>query len=250
MPNMDIFIGNIGSGKSLLASKFAKMGSVVCNMDSIQQMIGGGEYGLYDNAKKDVYQAAEDAVITKSLERGLSVVIDRTNMDRKRRQRFIEIGKKFGAEIVAYNWGPGDERSLERRKKNNHGVPAEKWEEVFSFMQKSYEPPTIDEGFSQIIEAPKKYTFHAFDFDGTIVDNKFPEIGEIIGGKVEQLNELWKDIKNIIIIWTCRNGNFENQMRAFLNQKKIPYDFINENPIFDTGSRKIYATTYHDDRNA
>lgn len=250
MPTVELFIGNIGSGKSLLAQKFAKMGHVVCNMDSIQRMIGGGEYGLYDNAKKEVYQAAEDAVITKSLERGLSVVIDRTNMDCKRRKRFIEIGKQFGAEIVAYNWGPGDERCLQRRISHPYGMPAEKWQEVFAFMQKSYEPPTIEEGFSQIIEAPKKYTFHAFDFDGTIVENKFPSIGEIISGKVEEMNALWKDLKNIIIVWTCREGNFEHQMRAFLNQNKIPFDFINENPVFDTGSRKIFAHVYHDDRNA
>jgi predicted kinase len=250
MPNLNIFVGNIGSGKSLLATKFAKMGNVVCSMDSIQRMIGGGEYGLYDNEKKDVYQAAEDAIITKSLERGLSVVIDRTNMDRKRRQRFIEIGKRFGADIVAYHWGPGDERCLQRRIAQPYGMPAEKWVEVFAFMQKSYEPPTLEEGLSQIIEAPKKYTFHAFDFDGTIVENKFPEIGEIISGKVDVMNRLWKDLSNIIIVWTCREGNFEAKMRDFLNSNKIPHDFINANPIFDTGSRKIYAHVYHDDRNA
>jgi len=250
MPTLNLCIGNIGSGKTLLAAKFAKMGHVVCNMDSIQSMVSGGEYGLYDNAKKEVYQAAEDAIITKALESGLSVVVDRTNMDRKRRRRFIEIGKKYASNIIAYHWGPGDEKCLNRRQANPHGIPAAQWAQVFKFMQDSYEPPTTEEGFSEIIEAPKRYIFHAVDFDGTIVENKFPEIGEIISGKVDELNALWEDLSNIIIIWTCRSGDFENQARAFLNKNKIPYDFINENPVVNFGSRKIFANVYHDNRNA
>lgn len=248
MPTLNVFVGNIGSGKSLLASKFAKMGDVVCNMDLIVRMIGGGEYGLYDNAKKDIYHAAEDAVIIKSLEQGLSVVVDRTNMDLKRRQRFIEIGKKHAREIVAYDWGCGENEDIERRLCKPNGIPRKTWENVYNYMRQSYEPPTLEEGFSRIIEAPKRFKFYAFDFDGTIVEHKFPDIGEIIGDTVERLNKLWEDLSNIIIIWTCSGGDFEHQMRAFLLKNKIPFDFINENPLCDLGSPKIFAHEYHDDR--
>ena len=249
MPQLSICIGNIGCGKSLLASKLAKMDYVVVNMDTISMMIGGGEYGLYDSKKKEIYHAAENAAIETALKSGFSVVVDRTNMDRKRRKNFIETGKRHAAEIVAYDWGPGDSSEVDKRIESPNGIPAETWRNVYEFMKQSYEPPSLEEGFSQIIEVPQRFRFHAFDFDGTIVENKFPEIGEIIFGRVERMNQLWEDLSNIIIIWSCRNGDYENQMRAFLLKNKIPFDFINENPIFDTGSRKIFAHEYHDDRN-
>lgn len=254
MQNLKIFTGNIGCGKSFLASRFAKQfNDVVVNMDSIQQMIGGGEYGIYDKAKKEVYHSAETSIIESALKAGLSVVVDRTNMDRKIRARFIEIGNKYGAKIVSYNWGQPDtikqQLSLGRRLKAPHGIPEQKWRDVCEYMQKSYEEPTLEEGFSEIIVPPYRYKFHAFDFDGTLVENAFPSIGDIIYGRVEYLNKLWEDISNVIIITTCRSGNFENQARKFLLDNKIPFDFINENPMFETGSRKLFANVYYDDRN-
>jgi len=247
--SIKIFTGNIGSGKSFLASKFAKMGNVIVNMDSIQQMVGGGEYGIYDKDKKDVYLSAENAIIESALKSGLSVVVDRTNMDRKRRKRFIEIGKKYAHEVVSINWGSGNSEYLNRRIKNSHGVPAETWRDVYSYMEKSYEPPSLDEGFDKIIVPPAMFKFHAFDFDGTIVENNFPAIGELINGTVEKMNDLWADLSNVIIVSTCRSGDYENQTRSFLLKNKIPFDFINKNPMFRTGSRKIFAHSYYDDRN-
>ena len=249
MATMNIMVGNIGSGKSLLSRKLAFYGAAVFNMDSFQEMVGGGEYGTYDFAKKEIYQAAENITIEESLKRGISVVIDRTNMDLKRRARFIEIGKKYGAEIAAIDFGAGSEQNLINREKACRGVPMKVWEDVFASMQKAYEQPTETEGFDLIIEAPKKFRFHAFDFDGTIVQNKFPEIGEIIDGTVKRMNDIYYDLENIIIVWTSRSGEYERLARAFLLKNKIPFDFINENPLFDTGSRKIFAHEYIDDRN-
>ena len=247
--SMKIFTGNIGCGKSTLAKKFSKMGDVVVNMDYLQTMFGGYEYGMYDKEKKNVYWNTEEAAIKSALNCGLSVVVDRTNVDRKSRQRFIQIGKKYGAKIISYDWGPGTEEGLNRRINRPHGVPAKTWRSVWEYMRGSYESPIAEEGFDKLIEAPQKFRFHAFDFDGTLVKNEFPEIGEIIDGTVEVLNKLWEDLSNIIIIWTNRSGDFQNQMRKFLLDNKIPFDFINENPIFDTGGRKIFAHVYYDDRN-
>ncbi len=57
------------------------------------------------------------------------------------------------------------------------------------------------------------------------------------------------EASKVVIIRTCRSGDYENQARKFLIDSKIPFDFINENPLFDTGSRKIFAHVYYDDRN-
>lgn len=249
MKELIIMTGNIGSGKSLVSSKYAKMGYVVVNMDAIQTMIGGGEYGLYDIDKKDIYNSIENVAISTALSKGFSVVIDRTNMDRKRRSRYIELGRNFGALIVSMDFTES-KGGLERRIKNSYGIPSETWIKVHEAMFHLYEEPSIDEGFDELREAPIKFKFYAFDFDGTIVKNEFPNIGPLADNDVlARMKHLWKDLSNIIIISSCRSGDYENQMRDFLLKQKIPFDFINENPLFDTGSRKIFAHEYYDDRN-
>ncbi len=249
MSEMIILIGNVGCGKSTLARKLARKDYVVVNMDSIQQMIGGGEYGLYDPAKKDVYHAAEEAIIVSALSKSLPVVIDRTNMDKKRRQRFIELGKQFGALVYAYDFGEGCLEDLQRRTLNSRNIPTSQWTEVWEKMKASYQAPSLDEGFTGILTPPKRYTFYAFDFDGTVVEHAFPAIGKPIPETIERIKELWAELSNIIIIWTCRSGDRLAEMRQYLLKNNIPFDFINENPMCDFGSPKIFAHEYYDDRN-
>ena len=45
----------------------------------------------------------------------------------------------------------------------------------------------------------------AIDFDGTIVMDKYPEIGEMIEGAKTAINQLHADGYEIII-WSCRAG--------------------------------------------
>ena len=71
----------------------------------------------------------------------------------------------------------------------------------------------------------------------------------LIDGTVEKMNKLWGEISNVIIIWTCRSGDFLNLMSKYLLDNKIPHDFINKNPFVDYGSNKIFANEYYDDRN-
>jgi hypothetical protein len=248
-PELIIFTGNIGCGKSTLASKLAKKGYVVINMDSITAMVQGGEYGLYDAAKKPVYHSMERAGIESALSNGLSVVVDRTNMKISDRAKYIEIGKKHGANIRSFDWGVGTASDLGRRLINPNGVPAKQWHDVFKYMAGSYEPPSLDEGFDSRDGGIRSYQFYAFDFDGTIVGNKFPEIGALIPSTVKKMSTVWENYGNMIIIWTCRSGDYLNQMKAFLLKEKIPFDFINENPLVDYGSPKIFAHEYYDDRN-
>lgn len=244
-----MLMGNIGTGKSLFANRYAKEKYSIVNMDSLQASIGGGSYSLYDKNKRPIYSKVEEEIITGSLKQGISVCIDRTCMDKKTRKRYIDLINPLGVPIECVNFGKGNEISLKRRINNNRGVPTQRWESVHQFMAERYEPPMLLEGFEKIIQPPEKYEFHAFDFDGTIVKNNFPEIGELIDGTIRKMNDLFQDVKNVIIIWSNRSGNYENHMRQFLLENKIPFDFINENPMFETGSRKVFAHKYYDDRN-
>lgn len=88
----------------------------------------------------------------------------------------------------------------------------------------------------------------AVDFDGTVVDHEFPRIGALKPGAREALMAFRK-AGHKIIIWTCRHGQHEKDVRTFLNDHDIPFDTIN-NPIMgaDLGTRKVYADLYIDDK--
>lgn len=245
-----ILVGNIGSGKSTIAKKYAQRGYVIVNMDSIQQSIHGGEYGMYDPSMKEIYKSTEIRLIDACLSFGKSVVIDRTNMDSKRRKRFILNGMDHKAKIKVIDFGPGHKKCLERRIKNDcRQLPQSVWEGVYQSMFESYEKPSAEEGIHEIIEAPKSFKFYAFDFDGLIVENNFPEIGVSIQPNIDWMNEISRKLSNIIIIWTCRSGDYLSQAKQWLIKHKVPFDFINENPMCDFGSHKIFAHEYYDDRN-
>ncbi len=97
----------------------------------------------------------------------------------------------------------------------------------------------------------------AIDFDGTIVEHKFPEIGPLKPNVKEVIHRLW-DEGHKIIIWTCRTSQntFPGKqstifdVRNFLDSEDIPHHTINhnipENPF--QPSPKVYADVYIDDR--
>ncbi len=86
------------------------------------------------------------------------------------------------------------------------------------------------------------------DFDGTIVQHEYPEIGPIKPGAKEAL-KAFKKAGHQIFIWTCRHGEEEREVRQFLLKNNIPFDTINTPiPGSDLGTRKIYADIYIDDK--
>lgn len=92
----------------------------------------------------------------------------------------------------------------------------------------------------------------AVDFDGTIVTEGFPKIGEIKQKTVDFL-KLAKEKGHNIIIWTARSGQYEVDAKNFLIENNIPFDYINENPedpFHQRGEqgRKLFANFYIDDR--
>lgn len=97
----------------------------------------------------------------------------------------------------------------------------------------------------------------AVDFDGTIVEHKFPEIGRPIPGAFEALRKL-KLMGHKLILWTCRSDNdpaFDfrpllTEAVVFCKNNGIEFDAINSNVSDRAGlpSPKIYADLYIDDR--
>ena len=95
----------------------------------------------------------------------------------------------------------------------------------------------------------------AIDFDGTIVENTYPTIGNIKQDVVEVIKTLIFKDNCEIIIWTCREGKYLQDAIKFLNKNFIPYHYINDNCnwaketfSYNANCRKIFADLYIDDK--
>jgi hydroxymethylpyrimidine pyrophosphatase-like HAD family hydrolase len=93
----------------------------------------------------------------------------------------------------------------------------------------------------------------AVDFDGTIVEHRYPEIGKTMLFAFETLKELQKQ-QHELVLWTYRAGKELDEAVEFCRKNGIEFYAVNKNypeEEFDieTVSRKINADIYIDDRN-
>lgn len=92
----------------------------------------------------------------------------------------------------------------------------------------------------------------AVDFDGTIVQHKYPAIGEDIPFAIESLKQLQKE-GHQLILWTYRTGDLLQEAVEYCQEKGLEFYAVNQSypeEDFDASvSRKIYADLYIDDRN-
>ena len=92
----------------------------------------------------------------------------------------------------------------------------------------------------------------AVDFDGTIVDHEYPEIGKPKLFAFETLKAL-QDRGAQLILWTYRAGKELDEAVEFCSKNGIEFYAVNKNypeEVYDeTISRKIIADIYIDDRN-
>lgn len=92
----------------------------------------------------------------------------------------------------------------------------------------------------------------AVDFDGTIVQHKYPKIGKEIPFAIKTL-KLLQQKGHKLILWTYRSGKELEEAVKFCEEKGLVFHAVNndyDGEEFDnTYSRKIYADIYIDDRN-
>lgn len=87
------------------------------------------------------------------------------------------------------------------------------------------------------------------DFDGTVVDHRFPEIGPEAPGATFWLLT-WIAHGAGIVLWTCRAGEHLDQAVAWLEARKVELAGVNQNPeqLAWSCSPKAYGSVYVDDR--
>ena len=95
----------------------------------------------------------------------------------------------------------------------------------------------------------------AVDFDGTIVEHKYPAIGKEKPFAVETLRTLAEE-GHKLILWTSRDGELLEEALEFCRQRGLDFYAVNSNyprgALFtrESGrSCKVVADVYIDDRN-
>lgn len=93
----------------------------------------------------------------------------------------------------------------------------------------------------------------AIDFDGTLVENKFPGIG-VIREPMWTAVRAYQDAGWRIILWTCRTGEMLEAAVNFCKENGLVPDEVNRNipevqAVYGGDTRKVFANMYIDDRN-
>jgi predicted kinase len=156
MPKLIVLIGPPASGKSTWREKFLATQTdewVICSTDDLveawasernltyDEAHGRVPWGQFNKTFKYAYRTAYNS--------GKNVIIDRTSMSAKnRRDYFKHLPEEYEAEAVVF---VVDDVELKRRmavrqSSTNKSVPAD----ALEAMNKRYEAPSKDEGFSTI----------------------------------------------------------------------------------------------------
>lgn len=94
----------------------------------------------------------------------------------------------------------------------------------------------------------------AVDFDGTIVEHKYPAIGRELPFAIETLKKL-RDERHKLILWTVREGWLLEEALAFCRERGLEFYAVNRDyPEEEKGqnnhfSRKLKVDLFIDDRN-
>ncbi len=94
----------------------------------------------------------------------------------------------------------------------------------------------------------------AVDFDGTIVEHRYPAIGKEMPFAIETLIKL-KNEGHKLILWSVREGDLLDEAVAFCRERGLEFYAVNRDYPEETEagnqhfSRKLKADLFIDDRN-
>lgn len=98
-----------------------------------------------------------------------------------------------------------------------------------------------------------KFTIYAVDFDGTLCEDKFPNIGSPNDALISRLVKC-REAGDKVVLWTCRCGQLLQNAVNWCKQHSLEFDSINENlpEVLEwfggVESRKIHADIFIDDK--
>lgn len=100
----------------------------------------------------------------------------------------------------------------------------------------------------------RRTNIFAVDFDGTLCEDLWPDIGKPNVALIEYLKER-RDCGDRVILYTMREGEKLDAAVNWCKQQGLYFDAVNDNlpdirGFFGNNPRKVFANYYFDDHNA
>jgi hypothetical protein len=93
--------------------------------------------------------------------------------------------------------------------------------------------------------SPKQFLI---DADGTLFLHDYPYIEKEVPHAVRVLKRM-QEVGHILILHTCRCDEPYEEAKAWLLKNDLHFHSFNCNPMFESGSRKVYGHWHIDDHN-
>lgn len=131
-----ILVGYPGSGKSTFFRRFF------------------AEHG-YKHINRDTMKDKCLSAATAALAAGQSVVIDNTNPNASDRKPYIDVAKKYGAKLRAFNFTASKEMANHLNcMRDRLGITPRVSSIAYNIYKGKYQAPTLDEGFEEVTDIP------------------------------------------------------------------------------------------------
>lgn len=152
MHKVTILVGNVASGKSTFAwdKVFLHCGDNPIKLGPPPDIINQDELGSRDKCLKEVEMYLNS-------DEKMDLIIDRTNISKSQRKYFIDLAKKYNAEVHIIEFIADPEKCFERaRNRKDHptiknDMSDEKLRSIIERFNKDYEVPEKSEGFNSHI---------------------------------------------------------------------------------------------------
>lgn len=150
-----LLIGVIGSGKEDHAKYLADHGAVVISDLGIVRSVHAGNERMYRRELREIYTQVELAILISALDEGRDVVVNRTNLKKARRHKYIEMAERFDSPITAIVFPRRDAFSHAKLQvnENSWGMTDEYWVAKATQQLADWEEPRLEEGFDNIVPA-------------------------------------------------------------------------------------------------
>ncbi len=152
---INVLIGMIASGKSTYATQMAEQRYIIVNDDNIVSALHGNHYTRYEPSLKPLYKSIENHIISMAVAMGKNIIIDRgLDVSPLARRRWIALASSLDVEcnaIVFRKYAP-EFHATRRFKADNRGHAYDYWLRIARFHETLYKHPTVEEGFTKIIE--------------------------------------------------------------------------------------------------
>jgi predicted kinase len=148
MPKMIMLVGLPGSGKTTYLERFPE-DAVRLSLDDFRWLMTGKEFHL---PFEPVAIGWVESTGRYLMSQGYSILIDATSLRRGLRAKWVRMAQEFGHKTKAIWLDTPYFTCLERNEARERKVP----EDVIQRMSESFEEPTEEEGFDEIVRVKEE----------------------------------------------------------------------------------------------